>query len=63
MKLSEIKTKKDILSRIVDGKLSTGCYWTSISHLFTKDRVNNQQKEITVNYTACPGSHNIVRFL
>ena len=63
MKLSEIKTKKDILSRIVDGKLSTGCYWTTLSHLFTKDRVNDEQKEITVNYTASPGSHNIVRFL
>ena len=62
MKFSDIKTKKQLKDRVVDGILSVGCHWLSVKHL-TSESKSRGLKKITVIYTASPGSHKIVRYI
>jgi len=50
IKYSKMKTREELKTRIVDGKLSVGCYWQNIRKYVAEKPFPGSQK-ITVIYS------------
>lgn len=62
IKFDDIKTKKQLKTRIDKGVLSVGCYWTTIRSFFS-EKPGRGLKAVKIKYTASPGVHTIIRYI
>ena len=54
---SNIKTRDELITRIVDGKLSIGCYWRHLGHLFSSCQTNEKPLKVIVKYSSTYGTN------
>lgn len=59
----DIKTRRELRTRVVDGVLSVGCHYLSIRHLLSEES-GRGLKQVKVIYSAASGGMaTIVRYL
>ena len=63
IKYSEIKTRKELKSRVVDGVLSVGCYWQYVRRYVSEKPFKGSQKIKVIYSPGYGGTAEIIRYI
>ncbi len=61
-RFKDIRTREELLERVVDGVLSVGNQYSYINHLLHKVKTRDDQVLVEVIYTRS-GKHSIMRYI